>query len=387
MLVKCPECQLQVSDKASFCPHCGYPMSTKISYRPKTTRRLPNGFGQITKIKSKNLRNPYRAMVTVGKTPEGKPICKLLKPEAYFKTYNDAYAALVAFNKNPFDLSENISCNELFERWIKQHDVHKDRITSLKSAWKYCHELYNTPIREIRVRHIKYVIENGTITKKDVLKHPTVNTQNLIKEIFNSMFDYAVEYELVDKNYARDLSVSRIKETDEEARKYVHKAFTKEEFEQIEKSDEYIARVIYFQCYTGFRPTELLEISLDNVHLDEGYIVEGMKTKNGKDRIVPIHDAIKAEVKNFYDMSKLRGEKYLFSDLKNYDAYRNALHKLFPNHSPHDGRKHFITMAKKYKVDEYAIKRIVGHSIADLTESTYTERDLEWLKEEISKIV
>jgi hypothetical protein len=44
-------------------------------------------------------------------------------------------------------------------------------------------------------------------------------------------------------------------------------------------------------------------------------------------------------------------------------------------------------MAKKYKVDEYAIKRIVGHSIADLTESTYTERDLEWLKEEISKIV
>lgn len=48
--------------------------------------RLPNGFGQISKIKNKKLRNPYRAMVTVGKTPEGKPIVKPLKPVAYFKT-------------------------------------------------------------------------------------------------------------------------------------------------------------------------------------------------------------------------------------------------------------------------------------------------------------
>ncbi|WP_366525888.1 zinc-ribbon domain-containing protein, partial [uncultured Parasutterella sp.] len=26
MLIKCPECELQVSDKAATCPHCGYPM-------------------------------------------------------------------------------------------------------------------------------------------------------------------------------------------------------------------------------------------------------------------------------------------------------------------------------------------------------------------------
>ena len=387
MLITCPECELQVSDKASFCPHCGYPMSTKISYRPKTNRRLPNGFGQITKIKSKNLRNPYRAMVTVGKTPEGRPICKLLKPEAYFRTYNDAYAALVAFNKNPFDLSENISCNELFERWIAQHDVHKDRITSMKSAWKYCHELYNTPVREIRVRHIKYVIENGTITKNGEPKSPSVNTQNLIKDIFNSMFDYAVEYELVDKNYARELLSSRIKTSSEETKKYVHRAFTNEEFARIKSSKDKISRIILIQCYTGFRPVELLQISLDNVHLEEGYIVGGMKTDSGKNRIVPIHDSIKDEVKNFYDVSKMRGEYLLFPDIKNYDAYRNGLQKLFPDHMPHDPRKHFVTMAKKYRVDDYAIKRIIGHSIKDLTESVYTERDLAWLKEEISKIV
>lgn len=51
----------------------------------------------------------------------------------------------------------------------------------------------------------------------------------------------------------------------------------------------------------------------------------------------------------------------------------------------HD-RKTFITLAKKYKVDEYAIKYIVGHQINDITEKTYTEREFSWLVEEIEKI-
>lgn len=46
----------------------------------------------------------------------------------------------------------------------------------------------------------------------------------------------------------------------------------------------------------------------------------------------------------------------------------------------------FVTMAKKYQVDEYAIKYIVGHAITDITEKVYTERDVEWLKEEMKKI-
>lgn len=93
MLIKCPECDLQVSDKATFCPHCGYPLQPDIKQRkPRSKnnkrRRLPNGFGQISEIKNRNLRNPFRAMVTVGKTSTGRPICKPLKPESYFPTYN-----------------------------------------------------------------------------------------------------------------------------------------------------------------------------------------------------------------------------------------------------------------------------------------------------------
>ena len=43
-------------------------------------------------------------MVTVGKSPTGKPICKLLKPKAYFKTYNEAYQALMKYHEDPKSL-------------------------------------------------------------------------------------------------------------------------------------------------------------------------------------------------------------------------------------------------------------------------------------------
>lgn len=69
--------------------------------------RLPNGFGQISELKGRNLRNPFRAMVTVGTDESGRPICRTLKPKGYFKTYNEAYAALVEYNRNPYDLGYN----------------------------------------------------------------------------------------------------------------------------------------------------------------------------------------------------------------------------------------------------------------------------------------
>lgn len=47
---------------------------------------------------------------------------------------------------------------------------------------------------------------------------------------------------------------------------------------------------------------------------------------------------------------------------------------------------HFIPTAKKYRVDEYATKYIVGHSIQDITKQVYTKREIDWLKKEIEKI-
>ena len=39
MLIKCKECELQVSDKAISCPHCGYPINIAAKSPVKRTKK------------------------------------------------------------------------------------------------------------------------------------------------------------------------------------------------------------------------------------------------------------------------------------------------------------------------------------------------------------
>ena len=407
MLTKCPECDLPVSDKAMTCPHCGYPLK-KSSVKRRISnkrRRLPNGFGQISELKGKNLRKPFRAMVTIGKTDEGKPICKLLQPEAYFETYNEAYQALIEYNKNPFVIQNTITIGELYEKWSEKYlkNASTSRKKATKTAWRYCESTLNLKVTELRPRHIRFCMEEAKQKIKDEVKTASPQIRSRIKTIFNQMLDYAVSYEIVDKNYARAFKVEPSQD-DPETRHHI--PYTDEEIETLWKNIENVngIDVLLIQCYSGWRPRELEGLELENINLEERTMIGGIKTKAGKNRTVPIHPRIYDLVKKRYDESAAAGSKYLFSTQSykgasqikyrqyNYSDMRkdmkNIIEKLNlnPEHKAHDGRAHFVTQAKKYNLDEYAIKYIVGHTITDLTESVYTSRTTDWLMQEISKI-
>lgn len=409
MLVKCPECELQVSDKASICPHCGFPLQPNIKPRkPRNKnnkrRRLPNGFGQISEIKNRNLRKPFRAMISVGKDENGRPICKPLKPESYFLTYNDAYAALVEYNKNPYDLEPSITVKELYEKWLPEHEKTVKSIRSIESAWSYCSAVYDMRVKDLRARHVKGCMDEGTSTYRGVTRTPSASMKNQIKSLFNLMLDYALEYELVDRNYSRtfNLSDETIKEI--VTVKQEHIPFTDEEMDLLWQhvNDKMMVDVLLIQCYSGWRPQEIGLLELKDVDLDNWIFSGGMKTDAGMGRVVPIHSRIRQLVERKYKEAQELGSLYLFNYMnpnarlkstaltyaryqKGFSMIRDEL-KLNPEHRPHDGRKHFVTMAKKYGVDEYAIKYMVGHKISDITEKVYTQREFEWLKQEIEKI-
>lgn len=412
MLIQCPECELQVSDKAMACPHCGYPMKpTAKPRKPRNKnnkrRRLPNGFGQISEIKNRNLRKPFRAMITVGKNSVGRPICKPLKPESYFETYNDAYSALVEYNKNPYDLDSVMTVKDLYEKWTDEYFKtlkSNSSIRTITSAWAYCSSIYNMRAKDIRARHIKGCIDNGAAVIKGEEHLPTANTKSRIKSLFNLMFDYAVEYEIIDKNYARTFNLSDDIIKEKEAAKRGHMPFTDYEMNVLWENVNILqyVDVILIQCYSGWRPQELGLLKLENIDLHNWTFVGGMKTKAGTNRIVPIHSKIRYLVKNRYDVATALGSDYLINctDTKThrssymftYDKYQQRFNKIIKQlqinsqHRAHDGRMHFITMAKKFNVDEYAIKYIVGHAINDVTEKVYTQRDVDWLRSEIEKI-
>lgn len=411
MLVKCAECNLQVSDKALACPHCGCPMGKNIKQsRPQTRRnkrrRLPNGFGQITEIKGQNLRKPFRAMVAIGKNENGRPICKMLKPQAYFETYNEAYAALIAYNKNPYSLDTDITVKELYERWTKEYFKtlkSKSSAAGIKAAWAYCTAVYLMKVSDLRAYHIKGCIEDGVVVTKTKKKHTTANLKCRIKSLFNLMLDFALEYEVVDRNYARTFELSEELVAEVKKTKNGHIPFTDEEIKSlwahIRTTDG--VDILLIQCYSGWRPQELGLLKLTDIDLNNDLMTGGMKSAAGSGRVVPIHSKIKELIQKRYDEAEKLGSEYLFNyvDPKKPDDTQmtyNRFNKYFtsivkdlglnPEHRPHDGRKHFVTQAKASEVDEYAIKYIVGHSITDITEKVYTQRNEKWLKSEIEKI-
>ena len=53
-------------------------------------------------------------------------------------------------------------------------------------------------------------------------------------------------------------------------------------------ADDINIQIVLILCYTGMRPTELMTLKHSNVHLDERYMLGGIKTKAGKDRVIPI---------------------------------------------------------------------------------------------------
>ncbi len=411
MLIKCPECELQVSDKALSCPHCGYPLqSTVTPKKPRKSnkrKRLPNGFGQISEIKNQKLRNPFRAMVTVGKTSTGRPICKPLKPESYFPTYNDAYTALVEYNKNPYDLDPAITVKQLYEKWSEEYfkTLTSDSSTrTITSAWAYCSAVYDMRALDIRARHIKGCMDDGSAIINGEERRPSAGVKARIKSMFNLMLDYALEYEIVDRNYARTFNVSDdiIKEKTEAKRGHI--PFTDDEIQILWEhvGIKHYVDVVLIQCYSGWRPQELGLLRLENINLDDWTFIGGMKTPAGTNRIVPIHSRIRTLVEKRYQEAASLGSEYLInctdththrsSLMFTYDKYQKRFNnirdelKLNPQHRAHDGRMHFVSLAKKYGVDEYAIKYMVGHAISDITEKVYTKREADWLKIEMEKI-
>lgn len=411
-LTSCPECDLMVSNKAVTCPHCGYPLKNITKKKANVRRmRLPNGFGSITELKRTNIRNRFWVRIPTGKSPTGRVIQSPLKPKAYFPTYNQAYEALVEYNRNPYDIDTDITMQELFEKWsefkLKEYN-NPSSFRAIDAGWKYCTQIYNMRVKSVSARHLKGCIENGTVMetrgkKRGLVKNASPNMKQTIKSMFNQLFDYAVEYEICSSNPARTFELS--KKTTDEIKNSIkpHLIFSEGELNMLWTNLGKYPHIdwILIQCYMGWRPQEMGLIKLQEINIDKLYIQSGMKTDAGKMRIVPIHSKIVSLIKSNMEVANSSGSEYLLSDKGithsgsnriTYDKYAYRFNKVIEslnmdkNHRPHDPRKTFITRCKKAGVDEYALKEMVGHSIQDITESVYTVRDIEWLRSDLEKM-
>ena len=360
-------------------------------------------------------RKRYRARVTIGwetneETGRTKQIVKTLGSN--YKTKGEATSALAEYLKNPYDLNnKDITFEQLYKKWFDEYidtDEHESIKYRVKAAYRYCSLIYKKRFREITIIDMKDCIYKGTATcvrgkYKGEQRLASPQSKEIIKYLFNHIYDYALEARLVERNYAREFTLDK-KVFQEKEKNYKSKVpFSKEEIDKLWKSIEFVpfADMIVYACYSGWRPTELIKLKIKDVDLKNGFVKGGMKTSAGKNRLVPIHPLVSSIVEKYYKEAKSVGSDYLFNDVNNkfgiglsYDQYLSRFNKVMnalhfrTEITPHYTRHTFITKAKSREVNmnEYVLKIIVGHDVGDLTEHVYTHRELNDLKEEMDKI-
>lgn len=168
------------------CPYCGRVLPVR--------RRLPNGFGQISEIRNKNLAKPFRAMVTVGRKENGRAICKLLKPVAYFVTYEEAYAALEEYHRRA-----GITLRELFWAWFAERSESAKYPQDALVVWNYCLSLHGRRINEISEAELRECVEEGFIELDGRKRFPSPVEKVRICHLFQQMFAFAAERGLRNK--------------------------------------------------------------------------------------------------------------------------------------------------------------------------------------------
>lgn len=350
--------------------------------------KLPNGYGSVYKLSGKR-RNPWIARKTTGWeiNEETGKVKQLYITIGYFPTRQDALAALVNYNENPYDIKvDNITFAEVYSRWSESH--FKQIVPSAQRTWvsafNHSSPLHKMRMKDIRTNHLEETIQQAEVGS---------STKQRMKSLYNLMFKYALKYEIVDKDYAALCdTVKRENPT------IVRIPYTEEEIQTLWDNLAFpFVDTVLIGIYSGWRPQELAILKIKDVDLDGGTFFGGLKTDAGRNRCVPIHPLIADLVKANYDKAIAMGSEYLFNDengqqgtFLTYDKYRRRFEKINKKfgmtHRPHDTRHTFITKAKEAGVNEYVLKLIVGHAIEDITEKVYTHRTKEQLAEEMAKI-
>jgi integrase len=335
--------------------------------------KSPNGYGSVTKLSgSAKRRNPYGVRITTGWADDGTQRQKFI---GYYPTKKAALEALAAYNEHPYDLdAHKTTFADLYKRWHDHAHLSKAGEHTYHAAYLRLSGLHDMPITDIRRRHIQGIIDDcplGYSTKKNM------------KTLCNKLFVLAIDCELVTTNYATNVRLPPAVQS----RK--HHPFEADELATLwDNADDFRVRIILMYCYTGFRPTELLRVKTDNVHLDERIMYGGMKTAVGRNRAVPISKKILPFVKE----CMTAGNEYLIvspvdnKPVLDYDRLKahiwlpcDALKKLPRTHLPHDCRRTCATLLDNAGVNLKTMQLILGHSSQDITHKVYTHKTLEQL--------
>ncbi len=336
--------------------------------------RNENGFGSIVCLDKtgKKRRKPWAVRITTG-WKGGKQQRQYL---GYYRTQAEALIALAEYHKNGVNLDvTKLTLGEVYEQWIKRKEltISKSALSTHKMAHDRFENMVNMPMKDIKKVHLQNWLDG--INLKPASK-------GKIRSTMHQLFEYAVAYDIVQKNYAKDLEITeKIEKTGS--------VFTEEEIKILwENRDDQMVQYVLILIYTGLRIGELLAMTGDTIYLDKGYMVGGSKTEAGKDRVIPLHDKIlplvEQNIENNYLVYSKRSGAFTYNGIR--PRFEKLMVKLGMNHKIHDTRKTAVSIMHSAGIPMETVRMIVGHSAKGVTEAVYLYKEPQELVDAVNSI-
>lgn len=335
--------------------------------------RHENGFGSIVKL-SGNRRKPFAVRITTG-WKDGKQVRKYL---GYYKSEAEALLALAEYHKSGYDIDlSKLTLGEVYDRWITRLEpkVSKNVLNSHNMAKMRFERMANVPITKIKTDQLQDWMDN--------IDDLSPGSKKRLKSTMIQIWKYAISNDIVTNNYAENIEINeKVEKTG--------KVFTENEIKVLwDNVDNPTAQWILILMYTGMRIGELLELTADKIYLDKHYMVGGLKSEAGIDRVIPIHDAILPLVtkqlgKAKHLMRDEKGRKLSYAKALNQFKMYMLEHKW--EHLPHDTRKTAVSMMHSAGIPMEVIRVIVGHSGKGVTEKVYLYKTPYELVEAVNKV-
>lgn len=349
--------------------------------------RLPNGYGSVIKLGGKR-RKPFAVRITNGyKEDERGMQHQVYKYLGYFEKSKEAYSFLADYNagiqiKDYVSIADLPTFAEVYDMWyrFKESLQNKPGPASFRNydiAYRQMNDLHHLKFRNIRVADLQPVVSKYKTKSSSCVRN--------IMLVLRGMYEYALKYEIAEKDYSQFLTVEWTKNTEE-----YHIPFSVAEIEKLwANADRKDVYVVLIMIYTGLRASEFLNLKTENIHLEEQYFIAGMKTEAGTDRKIPICDKLLPLFRRYYDETSTyfypntAGKAYRFTAFNNTN-WKNVMKKLAMDHKPHDTRHTCATLMEKAGISSFHRKLILGHAVTDITDGTYTHVDIQDLVKDIN---
>ena len=361
----CKKCKKEIPEESKFCNLCG-----AKQVRERSARKRGNGQGTVYK----DSNGKWIAEYTIGWDEGDGKLSRKKRKKRGFATKAEAIAYLPNLKQDLPQQDMNVKFKDLYKKWLDGHTekVTQSTINCYKSAYKYFSSLYYVEIAKIRTEHMQKCI--------DECPHGTRTKENM-KALGTSLWRYAMQLDIVDRNYAEYLYIKK----EEQAEKI---AFSREHLDTMWANVDKVPNIKYvlLLCYTGMRLSEMLGAMTENYYPEDGYFITGIKTDAGKKRVITISPKIRPF---FDDFGK---GKHLFTELsaKKFrgDLYYPALQELGLDpldeegdhiYTPHCCRHTFATLMKDVPAPPTDKQKLIGHAKFEMT-AHYTHTDLESLK-------